>query len=56
VAGRLDLLESRRYGSGDPAWRGERVATFGEWEEGLLGYWVDDDEREIWITRVAWIP
>jgi hypothetical protein len=56
LAIRFEILESRPYGNGDPAQRGERFATFGEGGEGLLSYWVDDDEYEIWITRVAWYP
>jgi hypothetical protein len=36
------------------AW--EYSTDFGESGEGLLTYWVSEDEKKIHLTHVAWVP
>jgi hypothetical protein len=53
----IELLEANpQSGEQNPMRAWEYSATFGEDSEGILTYWLSDDDKQIWLTHVAWLP
>jgi hypothetical protein len=56
LALRIELLEADpQGGEQNPLRAWEYSATFGEAGEGILTYWLSDDDKAIHLTHVAWL-